>query len=68
MIVMEILGNRDKRQQDTENGVGSRKEVREDRVSAEPLEQMSNVGLEQNEMDEKTWSMIDDTMSVFRSR
>lgn len=66
-IVMEILNNRDNGQQDTVNGIGSRKAIREEPVPAGLLEQRKDAESKQEAMDEAAWAMIADTMSAFRN-
>lgn len=66
-IVMEILDNRDNGQRDTVNGIGSRKAIRQESVSAEVSEQKRDAEQKQAVMDEAAWAMIADTMSAFRN-
>lgn len=66
-IVMEILNNRDNGQQDTVNGIGSRKAIREEPVPAGLQEQRRDAEPKQEAMDEAAWAMIADTMSAFRN-
>ena len=66
-IVMEILNNRDNGQQDTVNGVGSRKAIREEPAPTGLQEQRTDAEPKQETMDEAAWAMIADTMSAFRN-
>lgn len=66
-IVMEILNNRDNGQQDTVNGIGSRKAIREEPVPAGLQAQRRDAEPKQEAMDEAAWAMIADTMSAFRN-
>lgn len=66
-IVMEILNNRDNGQQDTVNGIGSRKAIREEPVPTGLQEQRTDAEPKQEAMDEAAWAMIADTMSAFRN-
>lgn len=66
-IVMEILNNRDNGQQDTVNGIGSSKAIREEPVPAGLQEQRRDAEPKQEAMDEAAWAMIADTMSAFRN-
>lgn len=66
-IVMEILNNRDSGQQDTVNGIGSRKAIREEPVPTGLQEQRRDAEPKQETMDEAAWAMIADTMSAFRN-
>lgn len=66
-IVMEILNNRDNGQQDTVNGIGSRKAIREEPAPVGLSEQRKDAEPKQEAMDEAAWAMIADTMSAFRN-
>lgn len=66
-IVIEILSSRENRQQDTVNGVGSRKVIREEPTPVGSPEQRKDAESKQETMDEAAWTMIADTMSAFRN-
>ena len=66
-IVMDILGSKNSRQQDTDNGFGFIRATKEESVPIGLPKQNMNVELKQEDMDETAWAMIVDTMSAFRN-